>query len=40
MREHCRGTLDAFKVPAFVTVTDRDLSAERMKKARVRTNHG
>ncbi len=40
VREHCRSTLDAFKVPAFVTVTDRDLSTERMKKARVRTHHG
>ncbi|WP_051256287.1 class I adenylate-forming enzyme family protein [Cystobacter fuscus] len=39
VREFCKDKLDAFKIPAVVTVTESDLSNERMKKARTRTAH-
>jgi acyl-coenzyme A synthetase/AMP-(fatty) acid ligase len=37
VREFCKDKLDAFKIPAFVLVTEADLSTERMKKARAGT---
>jgi acyl-CoA synthetase (AMP-forming)/AMP-acid ligase II len=37
VREFCKDKLDAFKIPAFVMVTEADLSTERMKKARAGT---
>ncbi|WP_395855927.1 class I adenylate-forming enzyme family protein [Cystobacter fuscus] len=39
VREFCKGRLDAFKIPAVVTVTESALSNERMKKARTRADH-
>ncbi|NUB04889.1 long-chain fatty acid--CoA ligase [Azospirillum sp. Vi22] len=35
IREHCRGRLQPFKIPALIDVTDREQHSDRFKKVRV-----